>query len=331
MNDLKRISPASLEPRRQACTHGAENAENLPLMVPLHGLSVVDVRGKDARAFLQSKLTTDLKKLDERGASYGYATDINGRVIFDAHLAKVDDNHFRLWSEPEQEDTIVQALDKYIIMEDVTLEPQAPRPRWMVVGASLASLAELLSLPDARLHGYTKHEDLGILTLARSIQPSVLLEGAVEATCAILQNQGVQCLPWDVWRAHEIQKGFVRTGFDLIYEQTIPLEAGPDLGVDYNKGCYLGQEVIERLRSRGTPNREYRRVQIEGDVAEAPFQVVDDEGRDMGIVTSVAKIPEGTFGIAVIRRRALQQEPSPAALFAETPSGARIQILGDVC
>lgn len=328
MNDLKLIPLASLQPRRDACTQGDANPEHSLGIVPLHGLSVVDVKGKDARVFLQSKLTTNLLKLDARGAAYGYATDINGRVIFDAHIAAIGAEHFRLWTEPSQAQTIVQALDKYIIMEDVALEIQPPTEHWMLVGDEEELLDAALGLSTDPLHGYSVHSGVGVLVMPRSARPARLIEGASDDLRDKLVAQGAAYIPWDMWRGFEIQEGFVRTGFDLVYEQTIPLEAGADLGVDYNKGCYLGQEVIERLRSRGTPNREYRRITIDGDVGQVPFDLVNAEGKDAGLVTSVVKWPEETYGIAVIRRRVLQSPDEP--LYAESPSGARVQIIGKV-
>lgn len=326
---------AALQQRYDACLNLAANARYRLVLVPLHGMSIVDAKGADAKQFLQSKLTTDLKKLDARGAAYGYATDINGRVIFDAHIAKIADNHYRMWSEPESEDTIVQALDKYIILEDVTLETQPATDLWMLAGDSLESLHTALETEDQPTRGYAQHQNVSLLTLARSARPAILLQGDSKILRQKLSDQGAVSVPWEEWRTLEIEEGFVRTKFDLIPEQTIPLEAGPDLGVDYNKGCYLGQEVIERLRSRGTPNREYRRVNVGGPmdpygpigIDALPVELVDKEGKNAGSLMSMTTRAGVTQGIAVIRRKYLQND---AEIFVKSLEEAKITIVGNV-
>lgn len=323
------IPTTALRKRNEACENSSADPQHPLVLVPLHGMSIVDVKGADAKQFLQSKLTIDLKKLAERGAAYGYATDINGRVIFDAHLAQIGDDHYRLWSEPGSSEIIVQALDKYIILEDVALDVQPPIDLWMLVGTTQESLHTALESADLPLRGYTQHSEGALLVLARSIRPAVLLEGHSESLRQKLAARDAVCVPWNRWRAFEVQEGFVRTRIDVIPEQTIPLEAGSDLGVDYNKGCYLGQEVIERLRSRGTPNREYRRVKIDGTLNEQapPIELVDSDGKNAGTLTSIAAPIDPRAGIAVIRRKHLQQD---VVLYAGSPDGAQIAIVGDV-
>lgn len=334
MNQPSNLSSDAFAPRDHACPQSEGRADDPLVYVPMHSLTVVDVRGEDAQSFLQSKLTINLDLLSERGTAYGYSTDINGRVLFDVHIAQLEPNAFRLWSEPMYAETIVEALDKYIIMEDVTLEIVDMPDAWMLVGTDEESLRQHLNLPPSKAEemGYAQHEETGVLKLSRSLRPAYLLEGEARALREDLRAQGACAVNWQDWRAYEIHEGFVRVGQDLLPGQTIPLEAGADLGVDYNKGCYLGQEVIERLRSRGTPSREYRRVTIIGEMPDAgaalPATLVDADGKNAGLLTSVAHADERTVGIAVIRRRQLRD--ADAKIFVASPDGPMLQELQPV-
>lgn len=322
------ISAASLTDRRDACGMTENTPQSGVVIVPLHGLSIIDVEGDDAKSFLQSKLTTDLNKLDERGSAYGYAVDINGRVIFDAHIAKLAPHHFRMWSEPESISRIIESLDKYIIMEDVRLTEITSDEQWLVAGDDAAELDRLLGVSFESSNGLVEKDSVGVLAVARSARPARILDGASDTLRAQLVEAGALYVGWDDWRAFEISEGFVRTGFDLLRDKTIPLEVGSDLGIDYNKGCYLGQEVIERLRSRGTPNREYRRVRVQGEVDETPVEIVNQKGRNAGTLTSIARVNDEVLGIAVIRRRALNDDE--VTLYVGEVDGPEIEIIGEV-
>lgn len=330
-HDSRLIDPRTLGPRRDAVQR-SEAAPDAPLaLVPVHGITRVELRGKDTLSFLQSKLTVDVKRWPQTGGAFGYSVDINGRVLFDAHVVQIDDTQVRLWSAPGLENTIVEALDKYIIMEDVALDAKPEASAWMLVGESSEALDAKLGVAFATPNACVEHEGAELVAITRAARPARLLVGDSDALVAKLRADGVPAITWEDWRDAEIEAGFVRAGTDLLLGETIPLEAGEDHGVEYNKGCYMGQEVIERLRSRGTPNREYRRVQLTADDAlraslreQLPAELVDADGRSAGTLTSLAK---GGAGIAVIRRRALQDD---AALFVGAADGPSLRIVGAV-
>lgn len=321
------IDASLYQARRDAVTESKASPTAPMLLVPLHRITRVKVSGKDTLSFLQSKLTIDVKKWPESGGSYGYSVDINGRVLFDAHAVYEGGNDAVFWTEPGLGEAIFAALDKYIIMEDVTLTPSEEEQAWMLVGDDTAALDQILGVTFERAVDRVAQGNLEVVGLERAARPARLLVGNTSACVEQLIAQGVPTLTWDDWRAWEIGEGFVRVGHDLAIGETIPLEAGLDLGVHYNKGCYLGQEVIERLRSRGTPNREFRRVKLSGDApASLPIAIVSDEGRDLGSLTSLNAAGQG---IAVLRRRVLQSE-EPVELFAGTPAGPSLAIISPV-
>lgn len=327
--DPRFVSSAALAERIAAQPTSEGSPEDGIVLVPLHGLTVVTVSGKDALSFLQSKLTVDVKKWSKTGGAYGYSVDINGRVLFDVHAALLDSDTVRLWSEPDLGVQIFEALDKYIIMEKVELALDVAEDAWMVAGDDLSAIDAVLNVDFEERGGVRQNGEVDILALTRAARPARLIAGPTASIRAKLVAAGAKYVSWADWRAFEIREGFVRTGFDLLRTETIPLEAGLDLGIEYNKGCYLGQEVIERLRSRGTPNREYRRVRWTGAMeGMTPIELVDAEGREVGTLTSGVDQDGQCSGIAVIRRRALQDDA--ATLHLRNIQGPELTIVGPV-
>lgn len=329
-SDLRLVPASTLAPRRAAVETSQVSPEQGLVLVPMHGMTTITVSGKDALSFLQSKLTVDVKAWQKTGGAFGYSVDINGRVLFDVHAALLGDDRVRMISEPDLGTTIFEALDKYIIMEKVDVVVEDISEHWLVAADTAEAIDTLLGLQPSGPGALSQLSALEVLALTRSARPARLLSGESSAVRAKLVEAGARYVTWEDWRAFEVKQGFVRTGFDLFRTETIPLEAGMSLGVEYNKGCYLGQEVIERLRSRGTPNREYRRVAFEGPLpASLPATLYEEGGREAGTLTSAVHDGEGVVGIAVIRRRALQEDAAP--LHVESEAGPVLRIVGAVC
>lgn len=327
--DLRLVSSSELTQRRAAVERSEAAPQAGLTLVPMHGMTVVTLSGKDALTFLQSKLTVDVKKWAQTGGAYGYSVDINGRVLFDVHAGLFGENQIRLLSEPGLGNAIFEAFDKYIIMEKVDVTVEEVAEHWLVAADNALDIDTLLGIEPSGPGAITQLPALEVLALTRSARPARLLSGDSVAVREKLVEAGAKYVTWDDWRAFEVKSGFIRTGFDLFRNETIPLEAGADLGIDYNKGCYLGQEVIERLRSRGTPNREYRRVSFEGPVPSLPASLIAEGGRDAGTLSSAVSDGDSVTGIAVVRRRALQDGAKPLHVGAE--DGPTLSIIGDIC
>ena len=299
-------------------------------IVPLPTLAVVDFEGNDVQRFLQSKLTCDARRWKRDGGSYAYAVDINGRVIFDAHFAYQSDGTVRAWIEQALVEPALVHLERYIIMEDVRMTPTPGLAFALYSHDSREALNSALGLDSERpiYEPQSLGDELYAVPLERSLRPAVILQGppnAIEALLATLRANA-RTIDVDAWRALEIAQGFVRVGPDLVCGRNIPLEAPTDQGVHFNKGCYLGQEVVERLSARGTPAREFRSLTWDGRASAPGTAVVDGEGAKVGALTSVAEGPTTQRAIASIQRKGLAAE----ALFVGDVTGPRVAAVAPV-
>ena len=101
-----------------------------------------------------------------------------------------------------------------------------------------------------------------------------------------------------------IAAGIPRYGVD-IRERDLPQETGQERALNFSKGCYVGQEIVERIRSRGQVRRKFTGFEVNGELP-APGSKIQVEGKDIGEITSAASLPfsrgERRVALGYIRR-----------------------------
>src|SRR6202043_1351644 len=99
-----------------------------------------------------------------------------------------------------------------------------------------------------------------------------------------------------------------------IREKTLPHEAGQERALNFNKGCYIGQEIVERIRSRGAVHKTFVGFEVEGPVPSAGTKV-QSEGKDVGEITSVAGEPlkQKRLALGYLRREFMAPEKTLTA------------------
>ncbi len=241
--------------------------------------ALIEVNGKDRATWLNNLVTNVVKTLQPGEGNYAFATNIKGRVVFDANVLVLED---RLWLgvDRRQAETARNHLDRYIITEDVQLSDLTAKvDRYTVVGpravdaaarfgvghfASMSALQHVagkIGSADAR---FVRHHvggltalDIGVLGDERSAARRAIGDLAAELRLTKLSPETINIL--------RIEAG-IPASVDDIDEDVVPPETGQiERGISYHKGCYLGQEVIERMRSHGILARKLVGLRVEGD------------------------------------------------------------------
>jgi folate-binding protein YgfZ len=123
---------------------------------------------------------------------------------------------------------------------------------------------------------------------------------------AALQSAGARLISGEALELRRIALGLPRYGQD-IRERDLPQETEQQRALNFNKGCYIGQEIVERIRSRGNVHRKFTGFRIVGP-APAPGTKTQLQAKDVGEVTSSAVIPaangDHTVALGYIRREA---------------------------
>ncbi len=266
---------------------------------------LVSVRGPDRKTWLHNLVTNAVKDLDQGAGNYAFAIDVKGRTLFDLNILSLADE---LWLDVDA-GTVARALahlDRYRITEKVELRnvsadwvrlgctgPDAPRIAADLGVTNLSPMASLASAqvaPDGSL--LVRHDFAG-MTGFELIVPAAQGGTWWDRLAGPLGAAPAGVLTGEVLR---IEAAIPEWPAD-IDDKVIPPETGQvERGISYHKGCYLGQEVIERLRSLGAPARKLVRLTADTGVAtRLPAPLLRD-GVEVGRVTSLIRHPrKGTW------------------------------------
>src|SRR5882757_5930623 len=201
---------------------------------------VVKVAGEDARKFLNGLLTADIEKMTPQKAAFAALLTPQGKIMVDMIVAEnpaADGGGFFLDAPRALAPALVQRLNFYKLRAKVIIEDLSEALGVLAVWDGARSTEYGLCTADPRL------PELG----ARCLLPPHLA-GAAAA------DLGAELLEPAAYEAHRIALGVPRGGLDFIYGDAFPHETDMDQlgGVDFDKGCFVGQEVVSRMEHRGT-------------------------------------------------------------------------------
>jgi folate-binding protein YgfZ len=280
-------------------------------------LATIAVRGKDRESFLQNMLTNDVRSLAPgRGVPAAFLTN-KGKLVSDLLVFKTDDS-FLLQMERERAEPFRKALDRYIISEDVALESRAEATFSLEGPGASSLLAELSGLRasdlDELAHLQFRSLDLSgparITAHGRELTPRFDVAASPEAANGLLERsleRGALLGSEKLRETRRIEASRPRFGIDMD-ESHLPLEAGLDEAISFQKGCYIGQEYVVRLAHRGHVNRKLSGLRVAGVDAPAPRSPVLRGVEEAGAVTSSAFSPSfgSALALAYLKRGSLE-------------------------
>lgn len=325
--------------REVVAAHGAPEAEYAAAReaVALHDASYrecVRLTGEDRASFLHGMVTQDVKGLAPGATAYTTLVTQKGAMVADGRLLRREDE-LLLDVEPGAGARVRGFLEKYLISEDAELHdataqlallrllgPHTPELLGRVLGGPVAPLAPQASRP-ATLAG-TPVLLLGAAGFGLPQVDLLVARGALEAVWTALTQAGAKPLGFEALELLRVEAGVPRFGQDLV-ETTIPLEANLQHAISYNKGCYIGQEVIARATFRGHMNRTLSGFLL-GATQAAPGAELMREGKKVGWLTSVVRSPRLGQWVALgyVRR---EVEPGTALQLGEGPATATVHPL----
>ncbi len=279
--------------------------------------------GADRVRFLHGQVTNDIKALREGEGCYAALVTAKGRMESDLNIYSLPEE-LLLDFEPGLGEAVLQRLQKFIVADDVQVVDVAPDYGLLSVqGPAAAAAVRALGLFDslpAKLFHFARIVDasLGELYLANQprlgasgfdlFTPRAALPAVADKLIAAARAAGGRACGWEAFEAVRLEAGIPRFGVDM--DQThLPQEAGIETrAVSYTKGCYLGQEVLNRLHTLGHVNRELRglRLEVEAKALPAKGDKLFHQDKEVGYITSVAVSPlrGATFALGYVRKGA---------------------------
>jgi folate-binding protein YgfZ len=251
------------------------------------------VTGKDRVRFLNGQLTNDILNLRSGSTISACALTAKGKLCADLFVAATDESHY-LDADAVLRDSLAARLEKYIIADDVALE-------------DVTDEFGLFHLTDAKPPESLSGTEIFQSESARFATPGVDLWFPADQSGLIREKLNQAPIDAEALENFRLEQGIPRWGSELS-ESVLPNEAGLDQrAISYSKGCYLGQEVISRIKSLGHVNRHLRGLRPAGDIVlEAGDKLIgtDEAGKEVGLITSVGRSRslESAIALGYVRR-----------------------------
>lgn len=274
--------------------------------------------GDDRSRLLHAMTTNHVQALTPGTGCYAFFLNAQGHIQADVNLLCLDDR-LLLDTEPEARQRIARHLDKYIIADDVALEDVTDSLACLAVeGPNTAAVAARLGAPAPEAeYAHVSWQGDVIERVSETGEPGVRIFAPVESKSdwiARLELAGAVFATPDDVRTVRLEHGKPRWGED-ISDSALPQETQQMHAVHFAKGCYIGQEIVERIRSRGHVNRLLVKLEVEGEVPLAGGTKVTAGAAEAGEITSSAFSPAGGKVVALAYLRA-QYTPDATAVQA---------------
>ena len=236
----------------------------------LSGRGKIRATGEDRARLLHAMTTNQVETLKPGEGCYAFFLSAQGRILADVNLLCFED-HFLLDTEPETRTKVYEHLDRYIIADDVTLEDQTARIATIAIeGPNASSVLKELGAPEPTApysfaiwtHGASLVTIARIDTTGKGGFFLLIPMEERQAVTSQLTKAGFPAATAEDARIVRIESGRPRYG-EEITERYLIQETDQLQAVNFSKGCYLGQEIVERVRSRAQIHRVLRRLEID--------------------------------------------------------------------
>jgi folate-binding protein YgfZ len=280
----------------------------------------ITVGGADRLRWLNGMLTNNIQGLAEATGNYSFVLNAQGRIQGDCDAFRLADQLLVL-TDRSQISALMAHFDHFIIMDDVALEdvsstqtalgvagPHAPR-LLAALGVSLpVPTPDVLWLMQTRICGVAVQLTGGYSTASPRFELWCANENARMLWDVLIAAGAIPC----GLRAAEtvrVLEGTPRYGVDL-GERDLPQETSQTRALHFAKGCYLGQEIVERIRSRGAVHRRLAQFTLDTEPAALPLELTAaGETAVVCRITSTALSNGTRYGLGIVRTEAVARHP----------------------
>jgi aminomethyltransferase len=266
--------------------------------------------GEDRARLLHAMTTNHVQQLKPGEGCYAFFLSAQGRILSDVNLFCLPE-YFLLDTEPEARKKVFEHLDKFIIADDVTLEDVTETTTTVnLEGPEAEEMLEFLKAPvPVSPYGIEAWGDRWIARVnSTGTNGFSIFAPSEQKADLIAQLESAGAVEADEETAHvvRLENGKPRYGVDIT-EAHIPQETQQKHALHFSKGCYLGQEIVERVRSRGHVNKMLAPLEIDEEEPPSPGAKIQSAGKDVGEITSAAFSParNKVVALAIVRVDAL--------------------------
>ncbi len=304
--------------------YGDARAEFLNLLTgcgvyELGGRCKIAATGGDRVRWMNGMATNNVRDLAQGHGVYSFLLNAQGRIQGDLYVFHRGES-LLVDTEVGQREKMLALFDRFIIADDVEITDVSGTIAAVgLTGPESRAVLERAGIPVPDL-AYLQFSEVtwrdGVATVLRSgeevresYQVWINPDHSQELRDALLKA-GARATGTGALDMFRISRGIPQFGID-IRERDLPQETGQTRALNFTKGCYLGQEIVERIRSRGAVHRQFGAFAIEGPLPDAGTKIVADE-KEVGEITSgaILPLPDGDRAVALgyLRREAADKD-----------------------
>jgi folate-binding protein YgfZ len=301
-------------------------ARNASAVTRQDWMGVLQLTGPERVAWLQGMISNDVEKLSPGQGCYAGHLNAQGKLVAQM-IVLLDREEILLLVEKIATTKLAAVFDKLIVMEDVQVRDASADFELLALTGPLARMSLEAwtgnTFPENALYthqllpqGRVVSSDLGYQLIVPREEADVVLRD-VMAAGAVEIGDGT----WDILRT---EAGMPVYGVDIDETTTMP-ELGQK-GISYDKGCYIGQEVVARIKYIGHVNRRFVGFVCEGSVLPESRAVVQSGGKDAGYVTTAVFSPGLGKAVALGFVNRASAEPETAVVLAGKEASVAAQV-----
>jgi tRNA-modifying protein YgfZ len=291
-----------------------EAARRASAAIDLSWRAVIEMTGRDRARFLHGMCTNEIKKLKPGDGVLAAVVNRQGKMVGDIAVHAAE-NALLLETDRANATALIDHLNRFIVADDVALKVSDAA----VIGLYGTSASALLGMSASPPYQGQMREG-GVFVSADPTLPvpgfTLIVPPSRPGELDGLLGHGVSPLGFAAWERLRIENGFPRWGADM-GPDVLPMEAGLEpLAIRYDKGCYIGQEVIQRVKTYSEPPKTLVQLAFDGDAPAVGAKILAG-AEEVGHITSVAP------GLALGYVRKEHKAPGTRVMIGTLSAGVR--------
>ena len=267
----------------------------------------IRVSGSEATMFLNGLITNDVKNLAQNRWMPAVFPTVQGRLIGAVRVIRGAEPGFLIDTETASHDAVLKTISRFTLAGDFKVADLTSETALLTVqGSQAAEIVEKVTgVSDLPENGVAEKDGMTIVRATHTGEDGfdVIIDSSRKAELQqALETAGAQPVGEDTFEILRVEAGIARFGQDMDETNVVP-ETNLDDAVSFTKGCYVGQEIIVRIKHRGHPAKKLTSLRFETDQQVEPGAVIlSKENQEIGRVTSAVVSPRlGSIGLGYVR------------------------------
>jgi folate-binding protein YgfZ len=273
----------------------------------------IRVDGSEATMFLNGLMTNDMRTLAENRWMPSVFPTVQGRLIGTVRVIRGSDSSFLIDTESASHEAVLKTISRFTLAGDFKVSDITAETALLTVqGQGAAEILDnsfekaVSDLPqNSVVQTAWQNVPVTIIRASHTGEEGfdIIIDSSRKAELQqALEDAGAQPIGEDTFEILRVEAGIARYGQDMDETNVVP-ETNLDNAISYTKGCYVGQEIIVRIKHRGHPAKKLTRLRFETDQQIEPGAVIRSiENQEVGRVTSAVISPRrGSIGLGYVR------------------------------